>query len=233
MQEFNPYAAPLADLSYSRDPNEVGVWRDGSLLVMNKEAELPDRCLKCNEPANGWKLKKSLIWHNPMLYILLISPLIYVIVAVIVQKKAKLRVPLCQAHRRSRRNLNLWALGLCFLGPLLIVGVLVVAQEFLQRLLSSHQNLFLSWGLVLLAVVMFPAGLIVAVIASQVVLPERIDNRYVWLKKVSPDLLAELPIWSNVLPVTGPNRDNNGMISFPKKARTGTARNDLVFDDEL
>ncbi len=54
MAEFNPHAAPETEISLGpRAPDDVGAWRDGPLLVMIKGAELPDRCLKCNQPADG------------------------------------------------------------------------------------------------------------------------------------------------------------------------------------
>ena len=30
---------------------------------MSKDGEFPDRCIKCNAPAEGYRLKKTLIWH--------------------------------------------------------------------------------------------------------------------------------------------------------------------------
>src|SRR5262249_29712640 len=38
----------------------AGVWRDGSLLVMQKGATLPNRCLKCNAPGDGQWVTRTL-----------------------------------------------------------------------------------------------------------------------------------------------------------------------------
>ena len=40
-----------------------GIWRSGNLLVMRKGAQLPDRCVKTNQPAYGKRLKLLLQWH--------------------------------------------------------------------------------------------------------------------------------------------------------------------------
>ena len=68
------------------------VWRNNSVLVMTKEALLPNRCIKCNAPAEE-QLKHRLTWHHPGLYLLaLASILIYVVVAMVVRKTATVNV---------------------------------------------------------------------------------------------------------------------------------------------
>ena len=79
MSEFNPYAAPRADVSFGRTPagDDAGVWKSGKLLVMTKDAALPDRCVRCNQPADGPRLRRNLSWHPAAWYVLLaISPLL-------------------------------------------------------------------------------------------------------------------------------------------------------------
>jgi uncharacterized membrane protein len=46
-------------------------------------------------------------WHHPALFLLLISPIIYLIVSLIVAKKVTLVVPLCAAHKQIRKK-RLW-----------------------------------------------------------------------------------------------------------------------------
>jgi hypothetical protein len=235
MTDLNPYAAPLTDLNVPRDPSEIGVWRDGAFLVMSKGAELPDRCLRCNEPAEGWRLKRKLGWHPPLYYALIIfNILIYAIVAMIVRKTAVVRVPLCARHRGRRRKMIAWGWALGLLGPLAMIAGPLGSSN-----LGPGLNDGISVASVVLGGLMLLVGLILAIVASQVASPEKIDKTHVWLQKVSPELLDSLPSWSNVLPVTGPNLDNNGMISFPTKstlkAKAGTERDDLELlpDDEF
>jgi hypothetical protein len=61
MDEFNAYAPPKF-----AESDEGGLlehanaaWRDGKLLMVRKGAILPDRCLKCNEPAEGYQFKSG------------------------------------------------------------------------------------------------------------------------------------------------------------------------------
>ncbi len=39
-------------------------------------------------------------------------------------------------------------------------------------------------------------GLIYGIVGSQVAVPQKIVKRFVWLRTVNPDFLAELPPWS-------------------------------------
>jgi hypothetical protein len=106
MSELNPYAAPQfgGPLPHSAEANG-GVWRDGIVLVMHKQAVLPDRCVKCNESVNGLRLKRKLSWHHPALYLMIFFPglLFYAIVALIVRKTARIDVGICERHRSRRR----------------------------------------------------------------------------------------------------------------------------------
>jgi hypothetical protein len=195
MSDFNPYAAPVTDLSTPRSPDEVGVWRDGDLLIMSKDGELPDRCLKCNAPAEGWRLRRNLSWHPQGYYlIILFNLIIYVIVALIVRKTAKVQVPLCPEHRRRRRRFIALAWLGCLLGPAVIV-VGAIAGDSLRGSVSSDVADSVTVGVILAGLGLFIAGLVLAVIVSNTVSIAKIDKRYVWMKKVSPALLAGLPDW--------------------------------------
>ena len=65
-----------------------------------------------NAPAEGYTKKFNLSWHHPALYLIVLAGvLIYVIVALIVRKTARVNIPLCPAHRAKRRNIILTGLG--------------------------------------------------------------------------------------------------------------------------
>lgn len=153
------------------------MWRDGRILVLRQASVLPDRCIKCNEPAWGYKLRRVLYWHRPAWYwLILVSILVYAIVAMIVRKKATLEVGLCSSHRR-RRYYTL-ALGcLAVFGGM--GGCLAYAQES-------------DWA-VYLGFVLPTVGIVIAAIGNQVVSAAEIDDHYVRLKGVGGDFLAPLP----------------------------------------
>ena len=74
---------------------------------------------------------------------------------------------------------------------LILAGIGVTAGSASMR---NPNPLFVFGGILLI-----PIGLIYGIVGSQVVTPKRIDKRYVWLKRVSPDYLAELPDWQDAL----------------------------------
>ena len=190
--EFNPYAAPETSRSADRplsDPNEGrGVWRDGDVLVMAKIARLPMRCVKCNEPATN-RLRRTLYWHHPAFFVLLLSPLIYIIVALIVRKTLTFEVPLCDEHRARRSGAILfsWLLGLAGLAICFAPAI------------DSDYSPAIFVGLILIVF-----SLIYGTVRSQIVSPLRIDDTHAWIRKVSPPYLAELPLLPS--PYENPNR---------------------------
>jgi len=94
--------------------DRYSVWRKNSVLIMTRQALLPDRCIKCNEPAER-KLKRKLSWHHPAIYLLVFGgALFYVLLAIVMRKTATIEVGLCENHSamRQRDIAFTWALGL-------------------------------------------------------------------------------------------------------------------------
>ncbi|MFC2173471.1 hypothetical protein ACFLU6_12690 [Acidobacteriota bacterium] len=155
--------------------------RQGGCLVVRKNMALPDRCVKCNAPAEGQRYQKTLYWHNPVWYILiLISPIIYIIAALIVREKVPVDLGFCQAHRSKRRMhiLIIWIL------LAVSVGLLIVAAA------AETGELAALGGLLLLG------DLIYAAIAVPVVRISKVDRGYVWLKGVHKQYLETLAEWT-------------------------------------
>jgi hypothetical protein len=54
--DINPYAPPqVLDPLLEFEAAGLGVWRDGALLVMHKDAQLPPWCIKSGRPATRWR----------------------------------------------------------------------------------------------------------------------------------------------------------------------------------
>src|SRR5918992_369607 len=74
---MNPYASPqsvFGPFQLAEEPR--GAWRDGDLLVLRRDGVLPDRCIKCNRPAEGYRQERKLNWVHPrwkVLFLLLIG----------------------------------------------------------------------------------------------------------------------------------------------------------------
>jgi len=162
----------------------VGIWKDGKRLVMSKTAQLPNVCVKTNLPADAW-LRRKLYWHQPAIYVLiLISPVIYAIVALIVRQKADIRVGLCAERIKRRRWImaGAWLVGLTGIG-LMVLGIRLSGPR------PDDAAPFLILGGVMTGIV----AAIVGITLTRVVRPERITRDYVWISGVHPEFLASFP----------------------------------------
>jgi hypothetical protein len=153
------------------------IWRSEKFLVLRKDTALPPRCVKCNAPQHGNRIKRRLFWHPPAIYVLLCAIVVYAIVATIIGKHAVIEVPLCVDHRRSRMRDLLITWFLIFL-CLAAFGYAIVA--------SSVPFAFVGLGLLFAAAIF--GGL-----RTTMVGPKRIDDHFVWLKGVAPEYLAPFP----------------------------------------
>lgn len=157
----------------------AGIWRDGKTLVMTKDAVLPDRCVKCNAFTQG-RLKRKLSWHHPAYFILLlVAWLIYLIVSMVVRKRATVELGLCDEHRAKRRN-YIWVTLLLALGGFAGFFLAIAAEDGTPALI----------GLLMLI-----TALIFGLIATRVTYPQKIDDRFVWLRGVNDEYLNQFPPW--------------------------------------
>ena len=173
----NPYAAPSADTDFERPRagSEDGVYRDGQFLVIPAQgAALPARCVVCNAPAHA-RLTRKLYWHPPGYYVLVfISALVYVVVAMIVRKRAHFELWLCDQHARRRRN----GILLGWLGSVVCFGALFAT-------VASNTNSAIPY---LLLIFGFVGSLVGGILLARVVSAHRIDKRYAWLRVGRPFL---------------------------------------------
>jgi uncharacterized membrane protein len=149
---------------------------------MTKDASLPDRCVKCNAPANGLRLKRRMAWHSPVLYLLIfLAVLIYVILAAMLSKRATVYLGLCSEHLQRRRK----QIAIGWL--LLIVGVATpiaaIAYDYPVLALVGFTLIF------------FAAFWLVFV--SRVVVVKKIDDHLVWFNGINSEYLAQFPAWQN------------------------------------
>jgi hypothetical protein len=182
----NPYKPPeTADLVVNAEvvqPQEL--WRKGNVLVMRKTARLPNRCVKSNQPTER-RLKRNLAWHHPVILVTILAGLlIYVVLALILTKRATIYIGLSDEwFARRRRTIVIgWTIVLasCAIG---VLGCAGVAENDLFSLL------------ILLAFPAFMFGAIYGLLGARMVAPTRIDDEFVWLKGVNREFLAELPDW--------------------------------------
>jgi hypothetical protein len=162
-------------------PSTGNLWRKNRRLVTQSETIFPDRCVKCNASANGFRLKRTLYWAHPAyLLLILCNILVLLIVYLIVRKKAVVHVGLCEGHR-MRRKLGIWiawsSVGLGFV------------------LICCGGGFNSGWWM-LSGVLLMLAGGITGGVMARTVAATKIDKEYVWLAGVNRDFLAQLPEWN-------------------------------------
>jgi len=186
LSNHNPYRPPQVTdpIFKAQEVEKHGIWQQGSLLVMRKDAVLPDRCVKSNVVAER-KLKRSLSWHHPAIFLsILISLCVYIILALILSKKAVIYIGLSDEWFAKRRRAIIigWGSVLASIA-MVIVGIAMVDRND-------------AFGILIFAgFVVFLFGAIYGLVASRMVSPSKIDDNYVWLKGVNKEYLAMLPVW--------------------------------------
>jgi hypothetical protein len=171
--QVNPYASPAEAGGYDdRRPFGVGVWRDGTFLVMHQNADLPRFCVHTGEPAVGGR-EYVLIWKQPG--------------AIFTSSKTVL-IPLCRQCVRDFQRLRLQsclALGL---------AGLVLPLPFAAPMLGERAVLAIGGMLVLgtIGVVLWVEALWTRRRPLSVA---RSRGEYLWLQDVHAGLLKQVPPW--------------------------------------
>jgi hypothetical protein len=148
-------------------PAQFSIVRQGQKLIVpvpppGQAAVLPPLCVKCGAPANGKPVNKIFYWHHPGLYVLLLSPIIYVIVALIVRKTIKVSVPLCLQHakRRSTAVTLAWVLPLAGIADIFVLNQLNVDGGVTA----------------LITIVLILAGIVIWAVVANPMVPRFIDQ---------------------------------------------------------
>ena len=174
-------------LSYASPPAlTAALWRDGHLLVTALTSELPDRCVKCNGPADGYRLRKTYYWHPSAWYLMIIFPgiLIYAIVAMIIRKKITIGIGLCPMHRSKRKNSLLIGWLLFSFGVLgLIAGIAVSANS------RGDDGVIV----VLAGVALLFFSALWAIFGVRLLTPRKADKQFAWFSGASPEFMREIP----------------------------------------
>jgi len=162
------------------------VWVDRKFVVTHDQVVLPPRCFKCNEPATGTPLRRKLYWNHPALLLLIlvgilirIGILLYIIVAIITRKRAKVDIQLCDRHRAVRRNFIL----LGWIGAFASMALFALGA-------SVHQPIIYGIG-----VVTFFGCVIVGLRMAGTSRAKRIRKKTVWMTGAGKEFLASLPQW--------------------------------------
>jgi hypothetical protein len=166
---------PAGHYGYGRSD---GVWRKGETLVMHKNAALPDRCIKCNAPTHGSSLKRKLSWHHPAWVLLIFGGLLVYLIAIqFIRKRATVHIGLCKAHLKKYHTS-------------IAVRSIVFSLGFLCIIMGISLG---SAYYALAGVALIIAGMVYSLVAVPAVQVTRMDDYYIWLKRINREYLAELP----------------------------------------
>lgn len=185
MEATNPYAPPKSYLEDIAKPG--GIWRKEKLLVMRKSAELPGRCIYCNEKTPLSNKKRILylnIWLQIALVLLFVAfnvlALIPILIIILIfRKSAKIKIPVCQRHRKRR-----------FWITFVTVTVLLISISFgfLSMKGTSYQEAFL-----IVSLGVFVVAFIMAIIRGQLLKAKKIDSEVMIFKGARSPFLDSLP----------------------------------------
>lgn len=185
MEAINPYATPASQVEDISTTG--GIWRKEKLLVMQKGAALPARCIYCNK-ATGLRNNRRILYLNIWLRVLILLLFLAfnilaliptAIIILVFRKSAKIRIPICQEHRDKR------------LAPTLVtvtVLLMSIGSGFLSVTSTGYREVYLisSVGLFVLAIV-----------RGQLLRPKKIDAKVMLLKGARPPFLDCLPEYAD------------------------------------
>ena len=154
---------------------------DIRLDLEEADGDLPPVCLCCGEPATVTKTKR-MSWCPPWVGVLILGGLLpYLIVVLILTKRATLQAPFCAAHQGHWFNRNLLVWGtFVFLG--FLGGGLFALLILIQRPGEDHLMAFGCLGVVVFFVIW-----VVIVVAAQntAIRPKEITDSDITLQGVS------------------------------------------------
>jgi serine/threonine protein kinase len=181
-----PVVAPVYMLGTS------GLWRDGNLLVMHRNAPLPDICLKSNARSTR-RLKRRVAWHHPAIYLaFFVNPLLYFILALVLQKSATIYIPLSDEWFLRRRQRMTFAWGA-------VLGGFALVWAFVRWKPTGKLSVMFDGTaeplLMVLAGCLIMFGAVYGLLACRLVWAQRMRDDYIWLRGVNRELLARLEVW--------------------------------------
>jgi hypothetical protein len=157
----------------------AGYWREKDRVILDRNAVLPDRCVKCNEPAGGYRRTVKLS-HSSVG-----SELMFGAAALLFAKRASVEIGLCERHRHDRRRAI--TPGLIALAGLL--GLFTIPS--FAKVIPPTIGVVVMFGLV--AVFVVAAFITLArLFAGASVRATKITDTHVWLKGVDRAFLESL-----------------------------------------
>src|SRR5438874_8457369 len=141
---------------------------------MDRNAVLPDRCFKCNDPAEGFRRAEKVT------YIPMSQQLMFGVWSYLDAKRASISIGLCERHRRSRLSTVAW------------ISLAAIAFSFVEVSQLQPTDLLVP----ILAAVAFIGGcigLVYAAFPRHIVRAADMTDTHIWLKGAGKEFLTSLP----------------------------------------
>ena len=129
-QDVNPYAAPSGGASIEQR-REFIAHRIGHNLVVEKNAALPDVCVKCGSDDVAERRKQDFAFTPQwVMMLVVISPLIAGIAMLITQKRGTLHLPLCSdCAYRWRRAVSRVRMAALWMVAAIVIALVCAAND--------------------------------------------------------------------------------------------------------
>ncbi len=175
VNESNPYQSTA--IHGTNLAAQEGFWRDGDKLVVRRRRHnLPDRCVQCNEPAEGRRFRAKLVDRKRAFS----APM---------ESTAFVRIGLCRRHFRGKRFVP-FLRWLAVLPRPVAAAIAFALTAIITRFQHMPDDLFWMGGMMLVWLV----ANIYIISADVVPLAAALTNRsFVWIDGISPAFLAEAP----------------------------------------
>jgi Double zinc ribbon len=164
----------LIDSPKSSEILTSGVWKDLNFLVLEKNTDLPRRCMKCNSSNNVTDKTIGIGYYPKYNLALLIFGVFY-------YKTYSVGISMCQQHISNRGN------KIIVYTLMMVVGAVSFIFGY-----SSYLTFFLIGGVALFAI-----GSILLTIGGTPFAIEKVEDSKIWLKGVNENYLASLPLLKN------------------------------------
>ena len=148
---------------------------EGRGLVVPVKYDFPAVCLLTGKTVDLVRMRRTLSWHHPLIALtFFIGVLIYLVIALIVRKQAKISFCINRAERSRRRKWHLanWGIFLMTFISLIIAGSTGISALF--------------W----LSPVCFIGSLVVYYMKVRYLYPTRIDTKVAVIRGILPEVMT-------------------------------------------
>ena len=162
-------------------PGGADAWQSGDAVVTLHGGTLPARCVKCNAATTGKPITRTFYWHPPWVFISLLIPPIYIVLHLLLRRRATVSVPICEEHRQRRQKF----IALRCLLTAIAIGAVIVAISYNSDVLPALVPFVLT------------AAFLIGESSVTLVSTKHIGTRYVWMRGFCHDYRAALPEFSD------------------------------------